>query len=96
MQLMRPHGRRRSERPGDQRAEVDGARHPSHAPRQEARERPALKIFASVKSKVQSESDSDAKQYTSKLVDKYTAAEKGHQEAIDITSRGIDKCKGKR
>ncbi|MBC7977319.1 MAG: hypothetical protein H7138_20270 [Myxococcales bacterium] len=52
--------------------------------------------FASVKSKVQSESDADAKQYVSKLVDKYTPAEKGHQEAIDITNRGIDKCKGKR
>lgn len=54
------------------------------------------KIFASVKTKVQNESDPDAKQYVSKLIDKYSAAEKGHQEAIDITNRGIDKCKGKR
>jgi chromosome segregation ATPase len=54
------------------------------------------KLFAAVKSKVQSESDPDAQQYVSKLVDKYTAAEKGHQEAIDITNRGIDKCKSLR
>lgn len=54
------------------------------------------KIFANVKSKVQSESDPEAKQYVSKLVDKYTAAEKGHQEAIDITKRGIEKCKSAR
>jgi hypothetical protein len=54
------------------------------------------KIFESVKSKVQSESDPEAKQYVSKLVDKYTAAEKGHQEAIDITKRGIVKCKDAR
>jgi hypothetical protein len=54
------------------------------------------KIFTSVKSKVQSESNPDAKQHVSKLVDKYTAAERGHQEAIDVTNRGIDKCKGKR
>lgn len=54
------------------------------------------KIFASVKSKVQSESDPEAKQYVSKLVDKYTAAEKGHQEAIDFTTRGIEKCKNAR
>jgi hypothetical protein len=30
----------------------------------------------------------------SRLVDKYTASEKGHQEAIDITNRGIEKCNG--
>ena len=54
------------------------------------------RIFASVKSKVQSESDPEAKQYVSRLVDKYTAAEKGHQQAIDTTNRGIDKCKGMR
>lgn len=52
------------------------------------------KLFASVKDKVQRESDPDAKQYVSRLVDKYTAAEKGHQEAIDITNRGVQKCKG--
>lgn len=54
------------------------------------------KIFADVKVKVQRESDADAKQYVSKLVDKYTAAERGHQEAIDITNRGIAKCKAMR
>lgn len=54
------------------------------------------RIFADVKTKVQRESDPDAKQYASKLVDKYTAAERGHQEAIDITNRGIEKCKGMR
>lgn len=54
------------------------------------------KIFASVKSKVRAENDPGAQQYSSKLIDKYTAAEKGHQEAIDITNRGIDKCKGMR
>jgi hypothetical protein len=54
------------------------------------------KLFATVKVKVQGESDPGAKQYVSKLTDKYTAAEKGHQDAIDITNRGIDKCKGKR
>lgn len=58
--------------------------------------RAVQQIFASVKSKVQSESDPDAKQYVSKLVDKYTAAERGHQEAIDITERGIQKCKDSR
>lgn len=51
------------------------------------------KLFASVKSKVQSESDPDAKQYAGKLVEIYERAEKGHQEAIDITNRGIEKCK---
>jgi len=54
------------------------------------------KIFATVKSRVQSENDPGAKEYVSKLVEKYTTAEKGHQEAIDITNRGIDKCNGKR
>lgn len=54
------------------------------------------KLFASVKTKVQSETDPDAKQYVGKLVDIYTRAEKGHQEAIDITNRGIEKCKGMR
>lgn len=54
------------------------------------------KIFANVKTRVQGESDPEAKQYVSKLVDKYTAAEKGHQEAIDITKRGIEKCKNAR
>jgi chromosome segregation ATPase len=52
------------------------------------------KIFTDVKAKVQSETDPDAKQYVSRLVDKYTASEKGHQEAIDITNRGIEKCNG--
>ena len=51
------------------------------------------KLFASVKSKVQNETDPDAKQYASKLVEIYTRAEKGHQEAIEITNRGIEKCK---
>jgi len=54
------------------------------------------KIFAGVKSRVQNESDPEAKQYVSKLGDKYIAEEKGHQEAIDVTNRGIDKCKGLR
>jgi hypothetical protein len=54
------------------------------------------KIFADVKAKVQRESDPDAKQYALKLVDKYTGAERGHQEAIDIANRGIQKCKGMR
>jgi hypothetical protein len=54
------------------------------------------KIFADVKSKVQRESDRDAQQYASKLVDKYTAAERGHQEAIELTNRGIEKCKAAR
>lgn len=51
-------------------------------------------IFSNIKAKVQSESDPEAKAYVSKLVDKYEAAEKGHQEAIDITNRGIEKCNG--
>jgi hypothetical protein len=52
------------------------------------------KLFASVKSKVQNESDPDAKQYAGRLVDIYTRAEKGHQEAIEITKCGIEKCQG--
>lgn len=54
------------------------------------------KIFSDVKSKVQSETDPDAKQYVSKLVEEYTSAEAGHQQAIDITNRGIAKCSGMR
>jgi hypothetical protein len=54
------------------------------------------KIFSEVKSKVQSESDLDAKQYVPKLIEKYTSAEVGHQKAIDFTNRGIEKCGGMR
>ncbi len=54
------------------------------------------KIFSDVKSKVQSEADPDAKQYVPKLVEEYTSAEAGHQQAIDITNRGIAKCSGMR
>lgn len=54
------------------------------------------RIFADVKSKVQKETDADAKQYVSKLVEEYTNAEAGHQQAIDITNRGIAKCNGMR
>lgn len=53
-------------------------------------------LFASMKAKVQSETDPDAMQYVAKLVDTYTRAETGHQEAINITNRGIEKCKGMR
>jgi hypothetical protein len=54
------------------------------------------KIFADVKSKVQNEADADAKQYVPGLVEEYTRAEAGHQQAIDITNRGIAKCSGMR
>jgi hypothetical protein len=89
-------------------AKVEGWKHQIDSEKSMARDRQDIgehcvanriivqKIFASVKSRVQSESDPDAKQYVSTLVDKYTVAEKGHQEAINITNRGIDKCKGMR
>ncbi|HEU0034476.1 MAG TPA: hypothetical protein VFQ53_27825 [Kofleriaceae bacterium] len=54
------------------------------------------KAFADAKYKVERESDADAKQYASKLVSIYDSEAKGHQEAIDITQKGIDKCKGMR
>jgi hypothetical protein len=54
------------------------------------------RAFLDAKSSANRESDPQIKPYAEKLVEKYEAGERGHVEAIDITKRGIDKCKAMR
>lgn len=52
--------------------------------------------FQDAKSSAKSESDAEIKPYAQKLVEKYEVGERGHTEAIDLTKRGIEKCKSMR
>lgn len=53
-----------------------------------------IKIFAEAKSKAKGETDAEIKPYAQKLVEKYEAGERGHENVLDLVKRGIEKCKG--
>lgn len=54
------------------------------------------RLFADVKARVQRESDPEAKQHAAKIVETVTGEEAGHQEAINLANRAVEKCRSYR
>lgn len=50
------------------------------------------KIFGDVKSKLRSESSTEIRPFTQKIIEKIEAEEPGHKKAIELVSKGIEKC----